>query len=276
MNIPLVGFKQAQYQLEILRLEDFYQRSQHYCPAPNELHRVGFHCLLQYRTAGTHTIDFEPYHYQSGDWIYIAPGQVHAYDFSHPLIGEMIIFTHEYYQQLRHFLPLDYLQHYRQQPLWHCCSSINHIVNNHLQLIKQQSSVQLPSICNQLALSNLLICISRNNQLHSIDPQTLSCYQKLLTLVQQKMTQTRHAQDYAYLMSMSYSKLNMACLKASGYTLKKTIDRQIILEAKRRLATENLNINQVSEILGFDETTNFIKFFNRHTSLSPRKFREQK
>ncbi|ABZ75973.1 transcriptional regulator, AraC family [Shewanella halifaxensis HAW-EB4] len=276
MNIPNVMYRERHEKMELFSLESFTQRSKLYSPAPSDLHRVDFHCLLRHKSHGSHCIDFKNYEYKPGDMVYIAPGQVHAYDFNNTPCGEVIIFTKAYYQEIKSYLPDDPLQLCKQAPVWQPDQALSEIIDRTLELIDLQQHSALPSISNKLLFTNLLVNISQTQKKFITEPQQKFKYQELITLVYNNMNTTRHAKDYAKLMAMSYSKLNNICLKASGNTLKRSIDNQIILEAKRILVTESLNINQLSEHLGFDETTNFVKFFNRHTGISPKQFRQHR
>jgi|TARA_B110000902_G_scaffold265723_1_gene350866 AraC family transcriptional activator of pobA len=48
----------------------------------------------------------------------------------------------------------------------------------------------------------------------------------------------------------------------------------MVLEAKRQLVVENIQVNQLAYALGFDEVTNFIKYFKKHTLLTPTQFKK--
>jgi len=52
------------------------------------------------------------------------------------------------------------------------------------------------------------------------------------------------------------------------------IDR-ILLEIKRYLAQGELTINEISDLMGFDEPSNLTKFFKRYEGLSPKEFRTE-
>lgn len=275
MNIPLVGFRENRQQIEILSLSKFYLQSRHYNPKPDSFHRVEFHCLLRCRSSGIHHIDFESFAYRAGDIVYIAPGQVHAYDFSKSLSGELIIFTRTAYHIIQTLLPDDYLKLFRQQPILTPLPDSELALTGCIELLKQQQLSQLPLLSQQLTLANLLLIAAQGKRCETVSPQLQHQYQQLQALIQSNMTSSRHGVDYCQLMAMSFTKLNGICIKVSGYTLKRTIDNQVVLEAKRLLVTEQLNINQISDRLGFDETTNFCKFFKKYAGVTPKQFRHR-
>ena len=58
-------------------------------------------------------------------------------------------------------------------------------------------------------------------------------------------------------------------------TPKQLIDSLFITELKRRLIYTNDRIQVIGEEMGFDENTNFVKFFKKRVGKSPKKFRVQ-
>lgn len=53
------------------------------------------------------------------------------------------------------------------------------------------------------------------------------------------------------------------------------IDDRVMLEAKRLLAHTQDTIKEIGYTLGYDEPTNFIKYFKKHNGQTPVEFREQ-
>ena len=60
----------------------------------------------------------------------------------------------------------------------------------------------------------------------------------------------------------------MAAVSAKAFLVSR-----IVLEAKRLLAHTLLPVSTIGDQLGFDEATNFVKFFRRETALTPGAFR---
>ena len=76
------------------------------------------------------------------------------------------------------------------------------------------------------------------------------------------------------MMSVSYKHLNTIRKEISGFTAKQFIDNHVILEAKRYLATTDISIKELTYDMGFDEPTNFVKFFSKHTQMTPAVFKK--
>lgn len=70
-------------------------------------------------------------------------------------------------------------------------------------------------------------------------------------------------------------RLNQATTKVLGKTPKEIIDDRIMLEAKRVLAHTTESVKEIGYVLGFEEPTNFIKYFKKHSRVTPTQFREK-
>ena len=83
----------------------------------------------------------------------------------------------------------------------------------------------------------------------------------------------RRVEDYADRLRCSVRTLTRASLAVTGRSAKQLVDERVALEAKRLLATSTLPASDVGRLLGFDEPTNFGRFFARETGQSPGSFR---
>ncbi len=64
-------------------------------------------------------------------------------------------------------------------------------------------------------------------------------------------------------------------LEVSGVNAKTYLSQRITLEAKRLLAHTGAPVSRIADKLGFDEATNFVKFFRREAGCSPGEFRKR-
>lgn len=107
-----------------------------------------------------------------------------------------------------------------------------------------------------------------------INGNQIKHYEQFIKLLSEKYQETRDANVYAKWVGTTYKTLNQTCKAITQQTAKQVIDSFIILEAKRRLSIDSIQIQQLAELLGFDEATNFVKFFKKHTSLTPTQFKK--
>lgn len=74
---------------------------------------------------------------------------------------------------------------------------------------------------------------------------------------------------------LSYSErtIDRACRRATGRSAKALLDERLVLEAKRQLAHSDLPAAAIGAEIGFDDPTNFHKYFRRQTGTRPSEFR---
>ena len=79
---------------------------------------------------------------------------------------------------------------------------------------------------------------------------------------------------YADKVHLSPRQLSRICLDITGKTANQLLNERVSLEAKRLLFNGQIQAKEVGYQLGFDDPSNFVKFFKRHNGVSPVGFRE--
>ncbi|MCL3781432.1 AraC family transcriptional regulator [Prolixibacteraceae bacterium JC049] len=94
-------------------------------------------------------------------------------------------------------------------------------------------------------------------------------------LVQAKHHQRLSLSEYAFNMNISTVYLSECVKKVSGKAPKQIIIDYQVLKAKSLLLQSQKTVTEVAQGIGFEEVTNFTKFFKKHTGVSPKVFRQQ-
>ena len=97
----------------------------------------------------------------------------------------------------------------------------------------------------------------------------------LKRLLEEHFKTVKSVSFYAEKMNVSPKTLNQTTLKIFGKSPKSIIDERVILECKRLLVHSNMSIKEIAFHLGFEEPTNFNKYFKKHLSTTPAHFREK-
>ncbi|TCO44590.1 AraC-like DNA-binding protein [Kribbella antiqua] len=85
---------------------------------------------------------------------------------------------------------------------------------------------------------------------------------------------TRHkVAEYAARLGYSTRTLNRLARENTGLSAKQLIDERVVLEAKRLLAHGADPVAQIAEQLGYDDPSNFSKYFHHRTGTTPARFR---
>jgi AraC-like DNA-binding protein len=283
--IPDIKFRKqntSEIGFEIMPLKSLLKRSVSLAPPINQLHRIHFHMLiLLTQGKGHHIVDFKSYSLSAGDLLFINKEQVQAFDIENNRDGYVILFTDRFLN--KNLSQNDYFAFYRFFTLSKYPPIINFSDSELKEILPTIHSMQnefnkkddfaKEEIIRSL-LKIFLLSAERTGRLRIQQPEssefkTFVEFQKLLS---KKFIKTRDASNYAKELNLSYRQLNDICKEFTQKTAKSVIDEFIILEAKRKLSQCDISVKEISYSLGFDEPTNFVKYFKKHTGVSPKTF----
>lgn len=282
LNIPEVTFRHsdAKAELEIIDLSSIQQRSETLSPAPNTAHRIAFNMVILIEQGqGEHLIDSQRVPFGPDSVLFLSAGQIQAFDFATKLVGKAVLYTQEFTHALHAntripfllsaSLPNTFAPNIRLTGTFKR-SVIRLLDELDIEMNRQQAD---PAIAMSLfAALLMLLGRERKNPARNLGQVDAQKFMKFLTLIEQRYQYSRDAQFYANELGMSYKTLNLLCKKASDKTAKYHIDQYVILEAKRRLIIEQSSISTLAYDLGFEEPSNFTKFFKRHVGVLPKDF----
>lgn len=234
--------------------------------------RVDFQCVLFVRSGTySHTIDFETHQCAPGSCLLIGPGQVHRFGPPSNWDGWLLIVgSHQVPTEIER-LP----SHIRAD---HGLAAV--IVELLARMTTDASSATDPAQRNELLALQAQLLVRRlflghagSNPAPLIDPTIIDRYRDYRAAVDQHFRRWHLVTPYARHLGWSTKSLNRVCRATGDVTAKRVIIERIILEAKRLLAHSSDPVAGISAYLGFDEPTNFVKFFKRETDLTPTQFR---
>lgn len=247
--------------------------------SPYQPHRLNFYAILIISQGEVnHIVDFKVHTLHKGDVMVISKGQIHAFDEYSEYNGYLVVFSesfmHKYIAQST-IAQINHLYNYslKQEKINNpdTNQTLLSVLNNELK----STSSSLPNIIGSILSIYLLKLNQENTRLEplSVDNKYLEYYNHFRLLVEKNYSKTRDAKVYASDISISYKHLNEVCKDVVKTTAKAFIDSYVILEAKRMLVSTSLSVKEISYLIGFDEPTNFLKYFKKHTSLTPVEFR---
>ena len=283
-KISKYAFKnESRIQFELVDLESTIDKYRLILTKP---HRTEFyHIFLLKDCAPIHMIDFQSIQTQTNSLLFIDKDRVHQFDHSLNYKGYLFVFTDTFFglnESDSHFL--------RTTPLFNDLTHLPYIP------LTTNSILPFSDICLSIAkevlltdddaqhliIKNLLqiFLLLAQRERSILEPSERSkgpdLHSTLLfkECLEQNYLQTKSVSAYANLLNISVKKLALATIKTIGKSPKEIINDRVLLEAKRLLAHSTLSAKEIGYYLGFDEPTNFIKYFRKHTLKTPLKFRE--
>lgn len=101
-------------------------------------------------------------------------------------------------------------------------------------------------------------------------------FRRFMTLLATDITTSREVKYYADRLCISPKYLTIVTRQMSSRSASDWITRSAILNAKAKLATTNLTVQQISDQLNFPNPSFFGQYFLRHTGMTPKEYRRSK
>ncbi len=270
---------------EVLRLRDFNRRELPDDHDPWKPHRLHFHALILFTQGqGTHGIDFIDHPVKAGTLVHVCANQIHYFGQTQELEAFMVVFvpaalpTNLLGLSTSVSSPISWstIQH-----IWPSVVSLEleqaQMLQQHIELLETyKGKGDRPPAAAQyllwsvIALASQAAVASEKHQAgQTIDPRFL----EFVELLEQSFEFCRNVQWYAEQMNCSARTLYRICMAVAGKSPKAITNERVVVEAQRRLLFGKTTVKEVGSSLGFEETTNFIKFFRHLVGQSPDEFR---
>ncbi|WP_334119375.1 helix-turn-helix domain-containing protein [Limnobacter sp.] len=286
-DIHHLGYQpRAPYQLdlEVFSVADLRRRGSK--EKVQATHRYDFLALVCVtRGVCTQVVDFKPISCVPGSLLVLQPGQVHNYGQDEDWDGLNVLFRPEFVlpvstQSLDHKLAVD-LDRLPEHIV--LSGSALRTVMDSIQQMREDTRVDAPIddvhalLRHQLhaLLARLAILQSWQRAHEPVISPALQRFKRFQQLVEERFARWHQVADYARQLGYTEKSLARAVEAGMGMTAKVFIAARVNLEAKRLLVHTDLTVASIAERLGFEEATNFSKFFKREAGCTPAEFRQR-
>lgn len=284
-NIPNIAFQNTDNtnEFEIINLSNLFARifnNENHNPALP--HRISFFALLMVtKGTGKHNVDLKEYDLKEGTVLKIAKGQVHAFQNNPTYEGYLIIFTEDFvlnYFSKSSINLISHLYNYHiTEPITNDKTLNEDFLNQLIIELKTENTYAQKNIVAAL-LDLYLLRLERKLQANKPENNNSKQYATFMlfkNLVETNYTTTRNVKDYANSLFISTKTLNQIMKEFTLNTAKHFIDEYVILEAKRAIVSTQKSLKEIAFDTGFDEVTNFTKFFKNKTDSTPKEFKSK-
>ncbi|AXF84889.1 Arabinose operon regulatory protein [Ephemeroptericola cinctiostellae] len=226
-----------------------------------------------------HAVDSATHHCHAHDCLLIKPNQIHQFSNSLDWDGWVLLFSpnlllsHSKEEEILYQLPTSFSLN---APLLNAC--INHLrtmsddthLNGHRTEVNTLLRHQLNALLVRLRLADELFAFKVD-----ADEIRAARFKRFRLLLESHFETEHQIGFYADQMGLSHKTLNRLCLQMVNASAKSLITDRLVLEAKRLLVHTTLPIQSIGDVLSFDEVSNFVKLFKKHTQSTPKQFRIQ-
>ena len=285
-DIPYISYRSGNPNIkgiEIISMKDLVSRKQHLDHSPEKPHQLDFYSLACYTEGETQQLaDFKWYDIIPNTLIFLSKGQVNAFKFKEDVHGYLVLFTQEYFEKQLSKLPKNTIVSLFTPQLFSPTmqTSKEATTMQYIKLMYDEYYSETDVFNKQDVIDALFTLIFskieqlKAKQLSEIkDATKLQQFIKFKGLVERDYTKSRNADYYAAQLGITYKHLNTICKSLIDSTAKQFIDELIILEAKRKLINSAVKSTELAYDMGFEEPTNFVKYFKKHTGLTPNGFK---
>jgi AraC-like DNA-binding protein len=271
--------------LEVIRIEELLTRkvSDH---DPHKNHIVKFYIIFFITSGeGNHTIDFIDYRYQQGTVLLIRQDQVHKFFRSSNVKGYLLIFTEEFI--LSHLNKLEVLKSFQLfnellsfpkielNPREEEFSSFDSLVKQieREYKFKDEYSLGITRSALHIVITKLFRIKSQNAQVFG-KKKYLAEFLSFQKMVENNCFNNKKVDNYAKELGFSTKTLNNIVQSIANKSAKVLIDEIAIMQIKRLLISTNESIKEIAYTAGFDDPSNFFKYFKKYVGSSPEVFRQ--
>lgn len=273
------------YDLEVLRFSHLRQ----FKPASwfRTVERLGLYLLILVDTGTcTHMAECQFLDLEEGSLVCLRPGQVQRYDISRSWDGWLLLMLPELLDPLvaqQGPLKMSTAAILDEMPVLSTVESpLAEVLAALLAQMAQDADagvevqwtgkllrLQMQTLCARLA-AHLAVDGAAPHLRDSTDRARVASFKGLL---ERDLTTAHHVGHYAQLLGVAERSLSRSTQRVLGQTAKQVITARVLLEAKRLLVYTGEPVAQIGYRLGFDEASNFAKFFRREAGMGLQAFR---
>lgn len=268
---------------DIIKIEELTRRTS-LDHNPYQLHKVEFYIVLFITEGkGKHTIDFTDYSYQQGTILTIRKDQIHKFHKNDDVKGFLLLFMDDflvsYLEKLESQKSLQLFNELLGVPKVQLTEIDFRTIQNIISRIEDEYFRQMDNYSLGIIRSELHILITKLYRIKSQNKQVFSEKKYLPEFidfqkyVEQNVFKTKRVSEYATMLAVSTKTLNTVSRSIINKSAKEFIDEVNIKQIKRLLINTPLSVKEIAFVSGFEETTNFYKYFKRQVGSTPEQFR---
>ncbi|WP_158798278.1 AraC family transcriptional regulator [Pedobacter sp. L105] len=273
----LIFNEKLPFGFDMLDIDQYDAKTQRNLTSPR---RAAFYCIIWFKEgAPVHTIDYTQIEVKANTFLFIRQDAVQFFDQKNKYSSQLILFTDTFFAKNQ-----TELQFLKNSPIFNntliqaipALDDLQHIWRSMVNEFNDSDKKYKPKLLRNY-LHNFLLTAERavftgNDSFdnRSVEQNHLASFREHL---ESHFRQCHSVAFYAQKLFITPKSLNNATQKLTGKTAKQITDERIILEAKRELLYSKESGKIIAFSLGFDEPTNFFKFFKKQTGHTPASFR---
>ena len=237
---------------------------------------------LNHRGCLKNLFDKQQKEFHRHDFVMMSPGHVmEIQEYSDDYLVSLLVILPSFLQNMRYLYPF-YFEHveHRYNSIFHLSEEQCESVQGLFLMLQAISQLNHPErdelLVKQMEIGTHLIEIYL--QENGLSAPELTPAQQLFNRFKNAFVnhfqESREVQYYANLLCLSPKYFGSIIKKQTGISANEWISGYVIVQAKSLLRhSKNLNIQQISQQLGFSDPAAFTRFFKTNAGMSPKEYR---
>ena len=225
---------------------------------------------------GFHWIDTEKYAVNPPEIYFLKPGCLHCWQFTAIPKGFVVLFKESYFDLVKEAYLLELINQLNSKERLPFSEdfSPNFLLEEILKEYQNNSTFSRHIIHGYLRVHFSKLLEQTRAPYKDIKNAQL-LYNQFLRMLEANNIKFKSVKDVAGALHVSPQYLNAICRKYSEKSAGQHLNDQLILEAKRYILHTEKTISEIAYLLDFSDPSYFVKFFKKHTRLTPGQFRRQ-
>lgn len=223
---------------------------------------------------GFHCIESEKFMISAPEFYFLKPGQLHFWQFTSIPKGFVILFREACFDGLTEN---DLIKLYRQLGKTTRISVQNSTFHESI-LTGMLNEYNLNRDFSEQIIHGLLRALfgkllQSDHDTESKPSAPHAVFDHFQHLLVRECPRLHRVNEFAALLNTTPQRLNSLCRKRTGKCASELIASQVLLEAKRYILHTDHTINEIADLLSFNDASYFVRYFKKAVGLTPVKFR---
>lgn len=281
-EVNFVNNKPNKFQFDFVRYEDILKKTP---PDHNqfEFHKLSFYAILLFsKNDGKYNLNFKDYQFKKGTLFTVRKDNIHKF-YKNQGKGHLLIFTENFI--LNHSNQLEASKTFLlfnemlaspklqlNEKEFKEIMTLNNFIKEEYLKAKDDHSLSIIRSYIQIVITKLFR-IKSKNELGFGNQKHLSRFLQLQKLIEKECFNHKKVSFYAQEMGVSAKTLNNVTQSILDKSAKTFINEIVIIQAKRLIINSQDSLTEIAYQLGFEDPTNFFKYYKKNTGQSPSQFR---
>lgn len=248
-----------------------------------DFHRVSFYViLLCTRGEGGYNINFKDYDYKKGSLFTLRKDNIHKF-YKSKADGQLLVFTENFIlnhsnekEASKIFLLFNEMLASPKVQLddkdYSEIMTLVKLIRTEYLEADDEYSLSIVRSYVQVLITKLFRVKSKTNIVFA-EHKYLSKFLQLQALIEKECFKHKQVSYYAKVLGVTSKTLNNITNSIVHKSAKTLINDIVIIRSKRLIINSSDTLTEIAYQVGFEDPTNFFKFFRKYTSFSPKEFR---